>query len=38
MFDKGRVLDRCELVIESINLIMQWSESIQLPGDFLLSL
>lgn len=37
MFDKGRVLDRCDLVVESIDLIIQWSESIQSPGDFLLS-
>lgn len=37
MFDKGKVLDRCDLVVESIDLIMQWSKSIQSPGEFLLS-
>ncbi|WP_455640926.1 HepT-like ribonuclease domain-containing protein [Parabacteroides sp.] len=37
MFDKERVLERCDLIIESIDLIMQWSESIQLPNDFLRS-
>lgn len=36
-FDKGRVLDRCEQIVESIDLIMQWSEPIQSPEDFLLS-
>lgn len=37
MFDKGRVLDRCDLVVESIDLIMQWSKSIRSSGEFLLS-
>ncbi|MBP3517580.1 MAG: DUF86 domain-containing protein [Parabacteroides sp.] len=37
MFDNVRILDRCELIVESINLIMMWSESIQVPEDFLLS-
>lgn len=37
MFDKRRVLDRCDQIVESIDLIMQWSKSIQIPNDFLLS-
>lgn len=37
MFDKKRVLDRCDQIVESIDLIMQWSKSIQIPNDFLLS-
>lgn len=37
MFDKGKVLDRCDLVVESIDLIMQWSKSIRSSGEFLLS-
>lgn len=37
MFDRGRVLDRCEQIVESIDLIMQWSNSIQSAEDFLLS-
>ena len=36
MFDKGRALDRCEQIVESIDLIMQWSNSIQSAEDFLL--
>lgn len=27
MFDKRRVLDRCDQIVESIDLIMQWSKS-----------
>lgn len=37
IFDKGRVQDRCDQILESIDLIMQWSKSIQSPADFLLS-
>lgn len=37
MFDKRRVLDRCDQIVESIDLIMQWSKPIQSPDDFLLS-
>ena len=28
MFDKRRVLDRCDQIVESIDLIMQWSKPI----------
>ena len=37
MFDKRRVLDRCDQIVESIDLIMQWSKPILSPDDFLLS-
>ena len=37
MFDNGKILDRCEQIVESIDLIMMWSEPIQKPEDFLLS-
>ena len=37
MFDNGKILDRCEQIVESIDLIMTWSEPIQKPEDFLLS-
>lgn len=37
MFDKGRILDRCDQIVESIDLIIKWSASIQVPEDFLLS-
>lgn len=37
MFDTGKILDRCEQIVESIDLIMTWSEPIQKPEDFLLS-
>ena len=37
MFDNGKILDRCEQIVESIDLIMTWSEPIQKPVDFLLS-
>ena len=30
-------MDRCEQIVESIDLIMMWSEPIQKPEDFLLS-
>ena len=37
MFDKNRIIDRCEQVVESIDLILHWSEAINTPEEFLLS-
>ena len=37
MFDKARLLDRCDQIMESIDLIQLWSRPIQAPEDFLLS-
>lgn len=37
MFDKKRILDRCDQIVELIDLIIQWSGSIQSGSDFLLS-
>lgn len=37
MFDKKRILDRYDQIVESIDLIMQWNEPISSPSEFLLS-
>lgn len=37
MFDKARIVDRCDQILESIDLIRLWSRPIQTPEDFLLS-
>ena len=37
MFDKNRIIDRCDQVVESIDLILHWSEAINTPEEFLLS-
>ena len=37
MSDNGKILDRCEQIVESIDLIMTWSEPIKKHEDFLLS-
>lgn len=37
MFDKERIVDRCEQIVESIDLITMWSEPIHTAEDFLLS-
>ena len=37
MLDKNRIIDRCEQVVESIDLILHWSEAINTPEEFLLS-
>ena len=34
MFDKNRIIDRCEQVVESIDLILHWSEAINTPEEF----
>ena len=36
-FDKASILDRCYQILESIDLILAWSEPIDSPEDFLLS-